>query len=197
MEKSVIIVIDMLNDFVTGKLKTNGAEKIVPILKKLIDEGRKKGVPIVYADDAHLSIDPEVINRWGLHAVKGTKGAQVIPELKPTSKDFVVEKRTYSAFYETGLDNILRGLYDGEGAKTVVLSGLHTHICVRHTAADAFYRGYKIIIVKDGVTAFTQKQHQEGLNYLKDVYSADVMTSDEIVKEFKAESRHYLKPEEQ
>ncbi|MDR0797213.1 MAG: isochorismatase family protein [Nitrososphaerota archaeon] len=28
-------------------------------------------------------------------------------------------------------------------------------MCVRHTAADAFFRGYRIIVAKDGVDAFT------------------------------------------
>jgi len=68
--------------------------------------------------------------------------------------------------------------------KTVILCGIHTHICVRHTAADAFFRGYKIIIAKDGVEAFTQEEHEQGLKYLQSVYNAKLMTVDEIIKEF-------------
>ncbi len=37
--------------------------------------------------------------------MRGTPGAETIPELKPEPKDIVLEKRTYSAFYETGLDD--------------------------------------------------------------------------------------------
>ena len=73
------------------------------------------------------------------HAIKGTEGAEVIPELKPEeSKDYIVEKRTYSGFYETGLDPLLRSLYKGEGVKTVVLGGLHTHMCVRQPSFVCF-----------------------------------------------------------
>ncbi|MGB9684083.1 MAG: cysteine hydrolase family protein, partial [Candidatus Bathyarchaeales archaeon] len=97
--------------------------------------------------------------------------------------DFIVEKRTYSGFYETGLDPLLRSLYNGEGVKTVILGGLHTHICVRHTAADAFFRGYKIIVAKDGVESFTQEDHEQGLRYLEYVYNAKIMTVDEIIRE--------------
>jgi len=68
--------------------------------------------------------------------------------------------------------------------KTVILGGLHTNICVRHTTADAFFRGYKIIIAKDGVQAFTQEDHEQGLKYLEDVYNAKLMTVDDIIKEF-------------
>ena len=117
--------------------------------------------------------------------MKGSVGAEVIPELAPAEKDFVVEKRVYSGFYETGLDSLLRSLYNGLGVETVVLVGLHTHICVRHTAASAFYRGYKIVVPSDGVQAFTRKDHEDGLKYLKNVYSAEIKTVDEIIEEFK------------
>jgi nicotinamidase-related amidase len=140
---------------------------------------------VIYSNDAHFSNDFEVTEKWGKHAIKGTPGAEVIPELAPAEEDFVVEKRVYSGFYETGLDSLLRSLYKGLGVETVVLVGLHTHICVRHTAASAFYRGYKIVVPRDGVEAFTRKDHEEGLNYLKDVYGAEIKTVDEIVEEFK------------
>jgi nicotinamidase-related amidase len=184
MERKAVIVIDMLNDFVTGDLKCERALHIIPNLKKLIAKAREKHMPIIYSNDAHLPIDDEVIKKWGKHALKGTEGAEVIPELKPKEKDFVVEKRTYSSFFETGLDMLLRSLFKGEGVKTVILTGLHTNICVRHTAAGAFFRGYDIIVASDGVEAFTEEDHQQRLKYLKDVYNAKIMTVEQIMREF-------------
>jgi nicotinamidase-related amidase len=184
MLRMAVIVNDMLNDFVTGALKSDRAARIVKPLQKLIESARNYGVPVIYSNDAHLNIDFEVVEKWGNHALKGTKGAQVIPELAPAEHDFVVEKRVYSGFYETGLDSLLRSLYKGKGVETVILVGLHAHICVRHTAASAFYRGYKIIVLRDGVEAFTRKDKEEGLKYLKDIYNAEIKTIDEIVKEF-------------
>jgi nicotinamidase-related amidase len=74
-------------------------------------------------------------------------------------------------------------LYGGEGVKTVVLGGLHTNLCVRHTAADAFFRGYQIIVAKDGVEAFTEVEQEEALKYLENVYNAKVMLTNDIIKE--------------
>ena len=185
MENKAIIIVDMLNDFVTGKLEVERAKHIIPSLKRLIMAARENNVPVIYSNDAHYPQDVEVTRKWGKHAIKGTKGAEVIPELKPDKKDYIVEKRTYSGFYETGLDPLLRSLYKGEGVKTVVLGGLHTHMCVRHTAADAFFRGYNIIIAKDGVEAFTQEDHEQGLKYLEYVYNAKILSVDDIIKEFK------------
>ncbi|MDH5482431.1 MAG: cysteine hydrolase [Candidatus Bathyarchaeota archaeon] len=184
MNSKAVIIIDMLNDFVTGDLKCERAERIISNLKKLVETARKRGVAVIYSNDAHYPQDAEVVRKWGKHAIKGTKGAEVIPELKPAAKDYIVEKRTYSGFYETGLDSLLRSLYKGEGVRTVILGGLHTNMCVRHTAADAFFRGYKIIIAKDGVEAFTQEDHKQGLKYLEYVYNAKINTVEEITKEF-------------
>jgi nicotinamidase-related amidase len=184
LDNKAVILVDMLNDFVNGKLKCERANHIIPELKKLIEAARKHNVTVIYSNDAHYPQDPEVVQRWGIHAIKDTKGAEVIPQLKPTSKDYVIEKRTYSGFYETGLDPLLRSLHKGEGVKTVILGGLHTNICVRHTAADAFFRGYKIIIAKGGVEALTEEDQRQGLNYLKNMYNAKMMTVDRIIRDF-------------
>jgi nicotinamidase-related amidase len=183
MERPAVIIIDMLNDFVTGELKTERALRVVQPLKRLVVTARARGVPVVYSNDAHYPMDVEVTHKWGGHAIKGTPGAEVIPELAPGKQDFVVEKRTYSGFYETGLEPLLRSLYKEEGVKTVILGGLHSNMCVRHTSADAFFRGYKIVIAKDGVEAFTDEAQEEGLRYLKDVYNAEIKTVDEITRE--------------
>jgi nicotinamidase-related amidase len=182
LEHKAVIVIDMLNDFVSGKLEAKRARRIIPNIQRLLAAARESGVPVVYSNDAHYPQDVEVTRKWGAHAIKGTKGAEVIPELVPSSRDYVVEKRTYSGFFETGLDSLLRSLYDGEGVKTVILCGLHTNMCVRHTAADAFFRGYNIIVAEDGVEAFTEEDHVQGLKYLEYVYNAKIMKVDDIVK---------------
>lgn len=176
--KAAVLVIDMLNDFVKGELKCERAEKIIPNIKRLVEAARSHGVPVIYSNDAHLPVDHE-FGVWGPHAVKGSKGAEVIPELAPTESDFIVEKRTYSGFFETGLDLLLRDLH----VDTVIITGLHTNICDRHTAADAFFRGYKVIVASDGVEASTQKDHEEGLEYMKMAYKAEIKTVDEIIKD--------------
>lgn len=179
MTGKVILVIDMLNDFITGSLKCDRAKKVIPNIKKLVEDARKHNIPIIYCNDAHLKVDSE-LKKWGEHAIKGSKGAQIIPELEPNENDYVLEKRTYSSFYETGLDTLLRNL----GINAVVITGIHTNMCDRHTAADAFFRGYRIIVASDGVEAFTAEDHVEGLEYMKNVYNAEIKSVDEIINDF-------------
>lgn len=184
LDRPAIILVDLQNDFVSGPMQVDRAKTIIPSLQRLVVAARMNSIPVVYCVDAHYPQDTEVTMKWGKHAIKGTEGAQVIPELKPDlAKDFIVEKRTYSGFYETGLDPLLRSFYKGEGVRTVVLGGLHTQLCVRHTAADAFFRGYRIIVAKDGVEAFTKEEQEQALKYLEYVYGARVLNVDEVIWE--------------
>lgn len=177
-----VLVLDMLNDFVHGKLKCKRAARIIPNIESLIKAARKKGVPVFFCNDEHLPIDTYEMNLWGPHAMKGTKGAQVIKELAPAKADYVVPKRTYSAFDNTGLDRALKGVYGGKGADTVVITGIHTNICDRHTAYDAFVRGMNIVVAEDGVEAFTEEEHTSGLEYMKKMYGAQLKKISEIIE---------------
>lgn len=176
MPNEAIVLVDMVNDFVTGALECERAERIIPRLQTLLEEARQAGVPVIYVNDAHLEEDFEM-DLWGEHAMKGTKGAEIIPELAPADSDFILEKRTYSAFYDTGLDQLLRSL----GVETMYITGLHTNMCCRHTSADAYFRGYDLVALSDGCDAFTQEAHEEGLDYLKTVYGAAIEEVDTVI----------------
>jgi len=176
--KTAILVIDMINDFVTGVFKNERATKIIPKIKRLLKFSRKQGVPIIYATDAHLpNVDTE-FEVWGRHAVKGSWGAEIIDELKPEKGDFRVLKRKYSAFQGTDLDMLLRELK----IDTLILTGVVTDICIQHTAADAFFKGYKIIIPKDSVEAVDASTQNAAIKFLRKAYGCEVTTSTELMK---------------
>lgn len=180
LERPAILVVDMLNDFVTGALACDRGKGIVPATAALLDAAREAGVPVIFCNDAHLpGIDRE-FDLWGEHAIAGSEGAQVIPELKVGEKDYVVPKRRYSGFFQTDLDILLKEL----GVKTVIMSGLHTHMCVRHTSADAYCLGYDVVVAKDAVNAFTEEDHVSGLQYLKTCYGADAYSNEELISAF-------------
>ena len=173
-----LVVIDMLNDFVTGKIANPRAERIIPNIEELLRRARadRSEWLVVYANDAHLPQDFE-LKVWGEHAMAGTPGAEIIPELAATPEDFVLPKRTYSSFYETGLDPLLRQF----GVGTLVLTGQHTNICLRHTTAEAFFRGYDVIVPRDAVEAPSEEDHQAGLQYLETIYKADLPYTKELL----------------
>jgi nicotinamidase-related amidase len=176
--RAAVIVTDMINDFVTGVFKSDRAARIVPNINALLDYARKQKAPVVYATDAHLpGVDPE-FDVWGKHAEAGSWGAEIIDELKPKKGDFRVFKRKYSAFQGTDLDLMLREL----NVDTVVLTGIVTDICIQHTAADAFSRGYKIVIPKDCVEAADAATQEAAIKYMQKVYRPVITTSKELLK---------------
>ncbi|MBC7343451.1 MAG: cysteine hydrolase [Clostridia bacterium] len=183
MAKKAVIVIDMLNDFVTGSLKCDRAQRIILPLKRLIESARAKGIPVIYSNDQHYKGIDKELSLWGDHALAGTKGAEVIEELRPAEGDFIIPKRRYSGFFQTDLHLLLREL----GVDTLIITGLHANMCVRHTSADAFYWGYHILIPRDGTEAFTEEDYVGGLDYLAKVYGAEITSVEEIIKEFARE----------
>jgi nicotinamidase-related amidase len=172
----------MLEDFVEGALAVKGIESIIPNIQLLLRTARCSCVPIFYANDAHFENDPE-LQVWGKHAMKGTKGSEIISALKPEKEDHVFEKHAYSAFQGSGIDSNLNNL----GINTLVLAGTLTHICVMHTAADAFYRGYGIIVAQDAVTDRDERDNQIALGYMRELYNARILRTEEIVKIFSNE----------
>jgi nicotinamidase-related amidase len=199
-KRPAILVIDMQNDFVKGKLKCDRVTRIIPNVKQLLEKARERHIPIFYCIDEHLPIDTYEMNLWGPHAMKGTEGAKIIDELRPSdeknatttimtkTEEYVIPKRTYSAFDGTGLDRSLRGIYDGKGADTLIITGLHTNICDRHTCYDAFVRGFNIIVPEDGVEAFTEEEHKSGLEYLNRIYGAKIKKVGDIIHSFSSPS---------
>ena len=172
-----LIVDDILQEFVFGKIRSKNAKNIIPATKKLILAARRFKIPVIYVCDAHLPSDPE-IELWGPHAMKGTRGARVVDDLKPEKGDYVLDKRVYSSFHETGLDLLLKDLR----VDSVVIVGLYTDICVRHSAADAFFRGYKIAIPRDCVESLAAGENEIGLRYMKENYGAKITSSAELIR---------------
>lgn len=170
--KPALVIVDMLNDFLNGPLKTQEAMKTVEPVKAVLAKFRSYKLPIIYVNDHHYADDFE-IRIWGQHAMAGTEGSKVFESISPKDGEYIIEKHAYSGFYGTSLDYILRS----NKVDTVVLVGLDADICVRHTAADAFYRGYSIFIVRDAVAARIDSSWEK---YFIKVYGARIINSSEI-----------------
>lgn len=164
--KRALLIIDMLNDFVLpgSPLEVPQARSIIPNIKRELDKARKEGIPVIYLCDRHQADDPE-FQVWPPHAVKGTKGAEVVSELKPQPRDYIIAKATYSAFFETELDSLLRRL----GVDELILTGVLTNICVLYTGADAYMRGYRVSVSEEQVAALDEENHRFALRQLREV----------------------------
>jgi len=94
----------------------------------------------------------------------------VVSELKPQPGDYIVYKTSYSGFFETELDSILRRL----GVDELILTGVVTNICVLYTGADACMRGYKVSVSEGQVAALDKEDHKFALRQLRKVLRTKV-----------------------
>jgi nicotinamidase-related amidase len=172
-----LIIVDMLKDFVDGELANPQAQQIVGPLGRLLSHARENAWVVVFSNDAHRPDDPE-LKVWGEHAMEGSPGAQVIAELAPREGEIVSPKRAYGAFDETGLAEQLRE----RGVDEVVITGQHTHICVRHSSYGALRNGFEVVVPRDAVCAFEGVDEDEALEYLDMAYGAKVTTVDELTE---------------
>lgn len=172
-----VVVIDMVNDFVNGKLGFNQAETIIPKISRVLDFSRSKNIPVIYVCDSHSPSDPE-LELWGEHAMEGSMGARIVQKLEPKPKDVVLKKRTYDIFFNTGLEELLVRI----GVRELALTGVATDICVQNSAAGAFFRGYKLFVIADCVASPDEQRHKSSLEYMARIYGAKIINSGELIK---------------
>ena len=173
-KKTGLLLADMLVDFVSprGKLFVPDTRKTIPPLHSLVMKARAAGTLIVYIQDWHRPDDPE-FSIWGPHAIQGTKGTQIIPELTPAPQDFVIRKRTYDPFFATDLDLLLRQ----RGIQNLVITGTVANICVLHAAGSASLRGYQVVVPVDAISALNPFDFQAALRQISFVYRGELAYS--------------------
>jgi nicotinamidase/pyrazinamidase len=162
-----LVVVDVQNDFADpqGSLSVAGGELVVAAANRLVDEARSAGVTVAYTQDWHPPDTPHFEKDggvWPVHCVRGTWGAELHPALLVDGE--VVRKGNggedgYSGFTmrnpvtgeerSTGLSELLRD----RGVRSVVIAGLATDYCVKHSALDALELGFRVAVVRDAVAA--------------------------------------------
>jgi nicotinamidase-related amidase len=152
-----VIIVDMLEGNLgserTGKREE---EKIIAPVADFLKECRILSIPVIFACDSFLQDDFIFQGRMKPHAIRGTNGTRPIPDLEPQPSDIILEKRRFSAFFKTDLDQTLRTLH----VDTVAIGGINTHFCVLATAFDAVCHDFTTIILEDMSAAYKREIHQ-------------------------------------
>ena len=87
--------------------------------------------------------------------LENTWGADYF-RIAPAPGDVVVDKHSFSGFHNTKLHEILQG----EGIKTLVLTGVATNVCVDSTLREGFFLGYNIVLAEDCVGSNSKTGHE-------------------------------------
>ena len=174
-EETALLLVDVYHaaekpeakDLVNTKWDRAWWEIVDGKLVHVIRAARKMGLPVVYATNSSprieilrstfglrlgesLGFDPTHDFRENtVDPIEFDSGEPVQlhipPQIAPQPGDYYIRKHTYSGFYETRLDSLLRNL----GVKNLLLAGFVADCCVLFTMADAVFRGYTTILVRD------------------------------------------------
>lgn len=180
-DTTALLLMDMQNDFLhaEGAYTRGGAvsENLAALparLKPLADHIRQKGGWIV---STHFTLVPGKSGRPFIsdHLKKlrpflgrgdftpGSWGHALIDELAPA--DISVEKISYSAFYMSRLDWVLRNA----GITHIIGAGIVTNGGVTSTLRDAHVHGYHCTVLEDGCASFDSKVHKSSIEALGSV----------------------------
>jgi nicotinamidase/pyrazinamidase len=166
--------VDTQVDFVLpgGKLYVPGAEETAPAMKRLVEAAREAGVVHVASADDHELTDPEISdepdfqNTYPPHCLRGTRGAQKIPETEqedplPLShvpfppglipglvegrREILLLKKNFNVFTNPNTDPLLDALEPDE----IVVFGVATDVCDDAAIRGFLLRGRKVVFVED------------------------------------------------
>jgi nicotinamidase-related amidase len=172
---TALILIDTINrlDFPGSRSLARECLPMSRRLERLARRARQARIPVVYVNDN--------FGRWAsdwrrvLEAClePDAPGRFLAERLQPREGDYFVLKPMHSGFHFTPLDLLLRHL----GARTLIVTGIATDICVLFTANDAYMRGYRLFVPADCCAANTRTRHRQALRQLRAVVAADTRLS--------------------
>jgi nicotinamidase-related amidase len=165
--RSCLLVVDMQNYFLDSKSPTftPGGLAILPNVAKLIKSFRKRKLPVIYTAHVHKSkeLDGGILAWWWEGMImENTKDAEIHPELAPLPQEKIIYKHRYSAFYNTDLEIVLRGLK----IEDLVITGVMTNLCCESTARDAYFRDYRVFFPMDATGTVDEELHLATLKNL-------------------------------
>lgn len=183
MPGTILWDVDTQIDFMLphGKLYVGGAEETAPAMKRLVDAARAAGIVHVASADDHELTDPEIVddpdfrNTYPPHCLRGTRGAQRVPETEqedplplggipiPTGilagladgrREFLLLKKNFDVFTNPNADALLAALDPDE----VVLFGVATDVCNDAAIRGLLLRGRRVVFVEDAARGLDEER---------------------------------------
>jgi len=189
--------VDVQRDFVLpgGKLYVPGAEKLLPNIRKLTDAARRNEVFLVSSGDFHSVDDPE-FKQFPPHCVKGTPGAELLPEalaekvlrienlpsarlpddLSPYQQ-IILEKQTLDVFQTLHADELVQSL--GHKPEFVVF-GVVTEYCVAYAVKGLLERKRRVAVVQDAIQTLAKDAGEKSVSEFKQLGARLVRTEEAL-----------------
>ena len=127
IKTTALLVIDMVAETCNAKARPRCVETI-PAIQKLLNDARAKGMAVIYA--------------------LGVSGIQILPALAPKNGEPIV-KSGADKFVNTEFEKMLKD----KGITGIIMVGTLAYGGVLHTASQAAFRGFKVVVPVDGMSS--------------------------------------------
>lgn len=187
--RTAVVHIDPQNDFLhydgayaQKQINIDHMRRVIAPTRKLSDVARRCGLPQIWTrHGTRSSVDagpfhslrPQ-LSDGGLR--QNTWGAEILDGIGAADDDWFVEKTRLSAFFQTNLEVVLRGL----NIETVIFTGVLTNQCVAATSKDAMFRDFRAIVIEECTGTTLPNLHEPALAMMK-VGWAEVTDLDDIL----------------
>jgi nicotinamidase-related amidase len=143
-DDSILIIID-IQERLAGAMQVKDA--VISNCLHLIELAKMISIPVLVTEQY-----PKGLGR----TVEEIKKA--VPDYQP------IEKVSFSCCGEQEFINKLRAL----NRKTIVMTGMETHVCVLQTCIELLKEGFNVHLVKDAVCSRTKENWNTGVEFMRD-----------------------------
>lgn len=152
---TALVIID-IQDRLAAVMKVK--DEVIKNCLHLIELSKMLNIPIIVTEQYPKGLG---------HTVAEIK--EQLPSYQP------VEKLTFSCCEEPNFLNEIKNL----NKKTIILTGMETHICVLQTCIGLLREGYNVHLVRDAVCSRSKENWKTGVKFMRD--AGAVITCTETV----------------
>jgi nicotinamidase-related amidase len=135
--KRALLVIDVQNEYFTGKLPVTYPEGSFANILRAIDAAYARGIPVIMIQHSAEENAPMF--------AKGSNGWELHDNIKAKTYYQLIEKSLPGSFTNTDLEKILKEL----GCDTVTIAGYMSQMCCDTTARQAVHLGFDAEFLSD------------------------------------------------
>jgi nicotinamidase-related amidase len=161
-QRTALVVIDLQKGIATVETQPHPAKEVIGNASRLAAAFRQHMMPVFLvrvatSPDGKDRLNPLVDVTWSRPAGQmPADWSEIVPELATDAGDFIITKKQWGAFYDTGLDLQLRR----RGMNAIVLCGIATNFGVESTARFAYEYGYNQIFAEDAMSSMAKEDHE-------------------------------------
>lgn len=194
--RAVLLVIDIqastFIDASTERAIANmpGYRTRMEAARPLIDAAHDSDVPVIFIQEIHradgIDFGRELDGDEDVHCIDTDPRTEIaFEQMGYQPRDYIVQKRRYSAFFGTDLEILLRGLK----AETLILCGGLTDVCVHYSFVDGHQSDYYCRVAEDCVAGSSQDAHDAALRAMEYLQTGAIQPRDTLITAMKEANR--------